>query len=74
MENYNRSENSGVSGFEITNNGIILEFKDGRTYLYDNSKPGTDHVENMKTLALSGRGLTSYVNQNVRDNYKKRLK
>ncbi|MEJ7680018.1 MAG: hypothetical protein WKG06_19600 [Segetibacter sp.] len=55
-------------------NGIILEFKDGRTYLYNYRKPGKRDVENMKILVLSGSGLTTYVNQHVRDNYYKRLK
>jgi hypothetical protein len=53
--------------------GIILQFnyKDG--YLYDYSKPGKEHVEQMKILAEQGEGLTTYVNQNVRDNYRKKL-
>ncbi len=74
MKKYKGLQNSGVFAYEIIENGIILEFKDGRTYLYNYMKPGKDHVENMKTLGLSGSGLTTYVNQQVRDNYYKRLK
>lgn len=74
MKSYKGSENAGVSAYEMFKDGIKLEFKDGGTYSYTNRKPGKDHVKNMKTLAISGSGLTTYVNQNVRDNYDEKLK
>lgn len=73
MKNYNGSENAGVSDFEFTENGIILKFKDGRIYLYSYKRPGREHVEKMKTLALNGSGLTTYVNQHIRNNYDNKL-
>jgi hypothetical protein len=51
--------------------GIILEFRYKDLYLYDYTKPDKKHVEQMKILAESGKGSTTYVNQNVRENYKK---
>lgn len=68
------SGNTGVAGFEILGEAIILEFQDRRQYLYSHKKPGKKHVEEMKRLARSGKGLTTYVNQYVRENYEKRLK
>lgn len=73
MQSYPGSDKVGVDGYEFNDDGIILRFKDGRTYLYSYTKPGKVHVDNMKNLALSGSGLTSYVNKYVRDNYDVRL-
>ena len=72
MEPYkNFGENAGVRAFEILKNGIIIQFNDdkGFYYHYDNAKPGKLHVKQMKILALQGKGLTTYINQNVRGNY-----
>jgi len=75
MERYKGqdSHHSGVRAYEPLPDGIILQFQDYRKYLYDNDKPGKQHVEEMKRLAKAGSGLTTYVNQHVRDNYKRKL-
>ena len=69
MERYKGSDKGGVSSYEIFKDSIDLTFKEGRTYKYNYSKPGKDHVEKMKKLANDGNGLTTYVNKYVRDNY-----
>ena len=67
------SGGSGVTGYKFVPHGIILQFKHKELYLYDESKPGRHHLEQMKILAKKGKGLTTYVNQNIRDNYKEKL-
>jgi hypothetical protein len=74
LENYNDfSGGGGITGYKFLHDGIILKFKSGDVYLYDDRKPGKEHVEQMKTLAKQGRGLTTYINQNVRENFKEKL-
>lgn len=69
-----KAGDSGVAAYEILPDGIVLEFKvDGRRYLYSYAKPGKEHVEEMKVLAKAGKGLATYVNRFVRDNYELRL-
>jgi hypothetical protein len=68
-----RGGDSGVVAFEIRADAIVLRFKDGGVYLYDGRKPGMRHVGKMKQLARAGRGLATYVNQHVRENYAARL-
>lgn len=69
-----QNPDAGVSNFEILPDGVILEFTDGECrYLYNAEKPGLVHVNEMKRLALAGDGLTTYVNQQVGDNYAARL-
>ena len=70
-----KSGRSGISRYEILDRAIVLEFKvDGKRYLYTYSKPGKLHVDVMKVLAIEGMGLTTYVNQHVREYYEKRLR
>lgn len=74
MKRYeNHSGRGGITGYEDLSDGIILEFNYKDRYLYDNSKPGENHVHQMKILAEKGKGLTTYVNQHVRVNYKRKL-
>lgn len=73
MEKYrDLSENSGVTGYEILEEGIVLQFGSEKFYLYDYQMPGKDHVENMKVLVERGEELTTYINQYVRENYRRK--
>lgn len=67
------SGGAGIIAFKISGKSITLRFRDGGEYEYDYTIPGKKHVEQMKILAEKGKGLTTYVNQNIRDNYKKKL-
>lgn len=72
LQPYKSDHNSGVSSFAIGDDFLLVVFKDRpEPYLYDYNKPGKLHVEQMKHLALEGKGLTTYINQNVRENYSK---
>lgn len=66
----NLSGDSGVARYEIGDEFIVVEFvgRDkpyDRIYLYTNTNPGESHVETMKTLAKSGRGLSTHIAQKI---------
>ena len=66
---------SGVIAYLFVKNGIILKFKSKEeSYLYNYKKPGAEHLANMKKLAIDGSGLSTYVNQHVKENYFKKSK
>lgn len=67
MERYrNSGGDSGVSSFEIGADYITVKFSGSfRSY----RKAGQNHVETMKRLARSGRGLNSYINRYVKNLY-----
>jgi len=70
MRDYeNLSGNSGVSAYEIGNGEIVVRFLDGRHYRYTAGSAGADHIATMKRLARTGRGLSTYISQVVRDGY-----
>ncbi len=75
MKSYaNRSGTSGVRYYEIVDTSITVQFQDGATYLYTYESAGENNIEQMKSLALSGSGLNSYINTNVRKLYASKLR
>ena len=53
---------SGISEYEIFDTSIILLFVRGGKYRYSYEITGQSHVETMKSLAISGSGLCTYIN------------
>ena len=69
MQIYQSSHPSGVYGFKTGDDYIFIQFTDGTKYLYNYIKPGKQHVEKMKDYAKEGKGLSTYINKYVRENY-----
>jgi hypothetical protein len=67
------SGDSGVTAYEIRKTAILVKFRGGGSYLYDYQTPGRSDVEEMKRLAVEGRGLASYISQHVRKRYARKL-
>lgn len=70
----NLSGQSNVAQFEIGEDHIDVRFKtaskDGSTtYRYSYGSAGQDNVEKMKSLAMQGSGLNSFINTNVKKLY-----
>jgi hypothetical protein len=61
--------NSGVVAYRTGPDFIVLKYRDGGIYVYNYNRPGREHVDRMKELAIAGKGLTTYINQHVRDSY-----
>ena len=70
MERYlNLNGDSGVTRYEIGRDFIRVQFRDPTIYVYDYVRSGKHDVDRMKELAASGRGLGTYISQNVREAY-----
>ena len=65
----NLSDESGVLNYEILSEGIRVQWVSGDIYYYSNGSAGSEHIAEMKRLAEKGRGLATYISQNVRNNY-----
>jgi hypothetical protein len=75
MEKYmNLNRNSGVEAYEIGRHSITVEFKDGNVYLYTYRSAGRVNVEKMQELARAGRGLNTFISQNIRAAFTERVK
>jgi len=69
----NRSGDSGISAYEILDDAILIRFRDGGLYRYDALNPGPWALSEMKRLAQTGRGLTTFINRHVREDYAEKL-
>ena len=65
----NLSGQSGVAAYEIESDSIKVQFKDGHVYLYTYASANSGNVERMKSLAVAGSGLNSFINTSVRKSY-----
>ena len=72
MESYsNLSGTSPITHFEIANNSVSVWFKGGKKnpYIYPVYKIGNYHFQQLIQKAISGKGLSTYINQNVRNDF-----
>ncbi len=75
MDRYrNLSGSSNVFAYEISDDRVTVQFNDGSTYLYTNAKTGIRNIEQMKRLAVQGRGLNSFINTQVKKLYEAKLR
>ena len=56
---------SGITSFQISDDSITTEYKNGSAYQYSDQVAGAANVGHMKTLAASGQGLNSFINKNL---------
>ena len=72
MTRYKSDHETGVVAYHIDDNSITVQLQDGSFYLYDDKKPGSDHVNKMKSLAKTGIGLSTYISKFVKESYKRK--
>ena len=65
---------TGVIAYETGSDSITVKFRDGSVYIYTNKSAGPSAIDEMKILAKKGVGLTTYINQHVREHYEKKLR
>lgn len=66
----NLNRNSAVESFEILDSYIRVKFyNSNKVYTYSYQSANRQHIENMKILAIKGKGLNSYINKYVRNLY-----
>lgn len=61
--------NTGVIAYRITARAITVQFAGGAIYVYSYASAGAARVEEMKRLAVAGRGLATFISQHVQHAY-----
>ncbi|MCX5807029.1 MAG: hypothetical protein NT010_13380 [Proteobacteria bacterium] len=75
MERYkNLGGDSGVLAYEIGDDSITVQFSTGRVYLYTHRSTSSANIEQMKLLAVAGKGLNSYISKYVKKGYESKLR
>jgi len=69
----NKSGNAGINAYELLEDGIKIQFADGSIYLYNYAFNGERAIKIMKALAKKGIGLTTYINQEIRENFAEKI-
>jgi hypothetical protein len=73
VERYrNLGGDSNVVGYEIGDDWIRVQFRDGSIYTYTYQSAGQETIERMKSFAIGGHGLNSYITRFVRKRYASR--
>ena len=62
MKRYgNLSGNSGVIAYELGPESIVVQFQDRQKYRYTTARAGPAAIAAMKSLALAGQGLSTFI-------------
>jgi hypothetical protein len=69
----NASGDSGVIAYSVGEDYITVRFRDKSEYVYNYEITGKYRVDEMKRLAIGGKGLATYINQHVRELYATKL-
>jgi hypothetical protein len=70
----NLSGDSKVAKFEIKKDGMTVRFVDHTVYRYTNQTAGPDNIGKMKSLALAGKGLGTFIHANVKDRFQRKIR
>jgi hypothetical protein len=65
---------TGILAFGIGTESIVIKFQDESIYLYTCASAGRTAIEDMKMLAVTGKGLTTYINKYVKNKYDRKLR
>ncbi|MCF6190170.1 MAG: hypothetical protein L3J51_06820 [Cocleimonas sp.] len=63
MKSYkNLAGNVGICSYELGEKKIRIKFHSRKSFIYDCSNNGEEHINEMQRLAIQGFGLTHYIN------------
>ena len=75
MKRYkNLSGNSAVAAYEIGKDTVKVGFTTNSVYLYSNQSAGPGNISRMKTLALAGKGLGTFIDANVKEGFARKTR
>jgi hypothetical protein len=71
----NLSRDSGISAYEYGPGWIHLKFSHGGTYEYTRTSIGKVHLQKLKRLADSGKGLNTFINTHpsIKEGFSRRI-
>jgi hypothetical protein len=71
MKRYaNKDKTSPITHFAIESDRIVIWYTEiPEPYIYTQSKIGKLHLQELINRAISGRGLSTYINQNVKEKF-----
>ena len=59
-----RNPESGITAYDIFTDYMLIQFKGGKIYRYDEACVGAEHLDLMKKFAEKEDDLNTYINKN----------
>ena len=70
----NLSGDSKVVRYQMEKDSMTIQFADCSVYSYTNQSTDPATISKMKTLALAGKGLGTFINANVKDRFSRKVR
>lgn len=70
----NLSGKATVAHFELEKDAVNIKFTDTSSYRYTNQSAGSENIRKMKTLALAGKGLSTFIDATVKDRFERKIR
>ena len=78
MKQYRRYKNlsgkSMIAKYEIEKDAINITFTNSTAYRYTNQSAGPENISKMKSLALAGKGLDTFIGANVKERFERKIR
>ena len=75
MKKYkNLSGKSNVALYEVAKDSITIRFTTCSVYIYTNQSAGSSNISQMKSLALAGKGLSTFIDTNVKERFARKIR
>ena len=70
----NLSGDSKIAAYEIAKDSMTIRFADASVYRYTNQTADPRNISKMKSLALAGKGLGTFIDANVKDRFLRKIR
>lgn len=70
----NLSGASKVARYEIAKDSVTVRFADSSVYIYTNQSADPVNISKMKTLAVAGKGLGTFIDANLKDRFMRKIR
>lgn len=70
----NLSGKSNVASYKIVKDSVTVGFTSHAVYIYSNQSAGRLNVNRMKTLAIAGKGLGTFIDANLKEGFARKIR
>ena len=70
----NLSGDSKVVRYEIAKDAVTIRFANSSVYRYTNQSADPANISKMKSLAIAGKGLGTFIDANLKDRFSRKIR
>lgn len=65
---------SAVAMYELEKDAVNIRYTDSSAYRFTNQSAGPENIAKMKTLALAGKGLGTFIESSLKDRWLRKIR